>query len=77
MNLHSLSRITGAFRGFLISAVKVFTVLSAFCLAFRPALITVSESEDREALDEIEAGREHFGSVMTELVENFFIDYTS
>jgi hypothetical protein len=47
-----------------MSAVRLFTVLIAFCLAFRPAFMTVSDSEDRDLLDEMDAGRSRFRSAI-------------
>ena len=42
---------TRALRGFLMSAVRDLTVLIAACLAFRPTLRAVSESDERDLSD--------------------------
>jgi hypothetical protein len=56
-------------RGLLISAVMDFTVLMATCLALRPALIAVSESEDRDLSDGVD--RPRFRLLMVEMVISF------
>ena len=54
MTLQSLLGMTSGLCGFLIRAVRDFTVLIAACFALRPALIAVSDREDLDLSEDVD-----------------------
>ncbi len=57
MTLQSLSGMTHGLHGFLIRAVRDFTVLITACFALRPALIAVSDREDLDLSEDVDGER--------------------